>query len=293
MPLGTIFPRRAMIAREATSVVVASFDPLTLSPVLWLDANDASTLFQDDGYTTPATANNDPVGGWKDKSGNLNHVSQSVGGQRPLLKTSVLNSKNIVQWDGVDDIMAAASAASLDLTTGVDLVIVLNILGDSGSNHADTNAAMIIKEASSSSGQAVYGMGNLSPAAAGHSQPYLGLKLSSPSFGWATAQSVSSDPPVPLYNTWHLQDFGYDSTAGAGLNLVVWFDGAQYSVGGTLTGTINITTGHLSIGGYNGSFSSDSFMNGKIAELFVFSNKLSNTDRTNLSAYLNSKWSIY
>ncbi len=37
---------------------------------LWLDASDAATLFQASDGTTPATANDDPVGYWGDKSGN-------------------------------------------------------------------------------------------------------------------------------------------------------------------------------------------------------------------------------
>ena len=54
---------------------------------LWLDASDASTLFQDAAGTTPAT-NGDPVGLWKDKSGNSKDVTQATAGSRPTYATS-------------------------------------------------------------------------------------------------------------------------------------------------------------------------------------------------------------
>lgn len=60
-----------------------AYDPLTAfgtALLVWLDAADASTLFQDAGVT-PANAT-DLVGQWNDKSGNTNHVS-ATGITRP------------------------------------------------------------------------------------------------------------------------------------------------------------------------------------------------------------------
>lgn len=77
----------------------ASFSPLSLSPALWLDASDASTLYQSNGGAA-AAADGDPVGCWLDKSGNARHLTQTSGTNKPLLKLSVKNSRNGVQFNG-------------------------------------------------------------------------------------------------------------------------------------------------------------------------------------------------
>ena len=53
---------------------------------LWLDASDSTTLFTDSAGTTLATADGDPIGCWKDKSGNGNNVIQSDVSLKPSLK---------------------------------------------------------------------------------------------------------------------------------------------------------------------------------------------------------------
>lgn len=74
--------------------------------VLWLKA-DAGT-FQDSGLTTPAAANNDPVGGWRSQVGSLDWV-QATAGARPLLKTAFLNGQSVVSFDGSDDVLKIAA----------------------------------------------------------------------------------------------------------------------------------------------------------------------------------------
>jgi len=81
-----------------------AWTPALLSNLaVWVDASDTSTTFQDSALTTPASANNDPVGGWKDKSGNNRHFLQATSGKRPLLKTAAFNGLNGIQGDVVDD----------------------------------------------------------------------------------------------------------------------------------------------------------------------------------------------
>lgn len=90
------------------------FNPLTLSPDVWYDAEDLTTLFQDSAGTTPVSANNHSVGLWQDKSGNARHVIQATSGKRPLYKSTLYNSKPYVKGDGVDDILARAGAFITD-----------------------------------------------------------------------------------------------------------------------------------------------------------------------------------
>lgn len=80
---------------------------------LWLDAADATTLFQNSDGTTAATADTDPVGYWADKSGNARHATQSNSGKRPQLKTNIINSKNAIFPDATDDYLQLASSITL------------------------------------------------------------------------------------------------------------------------------------------------------------------------------------
>lgn len=83
-----------------------AFTPMSL-PNLKLWVNTGSGVFQDNAFTTPAAANDDPVGGWRDQSGNGNSLTQ-VDTARPLLKTNTLNGKSTILFDGTNDWMSAA-----------------------------------------------------------------------------------------------------------------------------------------------------------------------------------------
>lgn len=68
---------------------------------IWLDPSDLSTMFKDSAGTQPVTANGDPVGLIRDKSGNGNHATQTVSASRPTYRTD-----GVLHWldfDGVDD----------------------------------------------------------------------------------------------------------------------------------------------------------------------------------------------
>lgn len=78
---------------------VTAFDPLTLSPTLWLKA-DAITG-KNDG---------DALASWTDSSGNANTVSQGTGANQPLYKTAIVNGKPVVRFDGTNDLLVAATA---------------------------------------------------------------------------------------------------------------------------------------------------------------------------------------
>ena len=70
-----------MIPIVGTSILqhgrVGSFNPLSLSPSLWFDFSDLTTLFQDTGGTSPVTADGQAIRRINDKSGNGNNATQS------------------------------------------------------------------------------------------------------------------------------------------------------------------------------------------------------------------------
>jgi len=83
----------------AAGVGEAEFSPADIADLqLWLDATDTSTLFQDTSKTTSASANNDPIGCWADKSGNGFDQDQSTNAYRPYLDTGTM-SLNSLSFD--------------------------------------------------------------------------------------------------------------------------------------------------------------------------------------------------
>lgn len=87
-----------------------AFSPTQVAGLsLWLDASDPSTLFQNSTLATPASADGDPVGGWKDKSGNARNALQATAGIRPALKTGIQNGKPVVRFNGTDTYLGVAN----------------------------------------------------------------------------------------------------------------------------------------------------------------------------------------
>lgn len=130
-----------MMEPRATSVAV----PLTIAGLAaWFDASDLSTLFQNSTLATPVAANSDPVGGWKDKSGNNNHALQATDAKRPLYKTGVLNSQAGILSDGSDDCL---QVSGLSLSTHT-MFVVFKASGDGAimehGDNANTNDGFYI-----------------------------------------------------------------------------------------------------------------------------------------------------
>jgi hypothetical protein len=68
--------------------VAGAFDPLTLSPLAWWDASDASTV----------TVASGRVSAWDDKSGNGWHLSQADSGRRPVHSAAAINGLDAMDW---------------------------------------------------------------------------------------------------------------------------------------------------------------------------------------------------
>lgn len=118
-----------------------AFTPASITGLsLWLDASDATTLFQDSAGTTPATADADVVGYWADKSGNGKHATQGTTANKPLLKLTIKNGLNVVRFDGADDLLSTALA----LPNAVSAVIVY-------ANKASGNRVLFSTNAASNS----------------------------------------------------------------------------------------------------------------------------------------------
>ena len=83
------------------SVSTAQEIPVTDGLLLWLDATDATTMFQDSTFTTLAGPG-DPVGGWLDKSGNDFSATQPDAGLVPLRNDTAMNGYPALRFSGVE-----------------------------------------------------------------------------------------------------------------------------------------------------------------------------------------------
>jgi hypothetical protein len=136
-PLLRIY-NRALTATEAFNNFAATrnrfvgslpFSPTDISGLkLWLDADDSRTLFSDTSGTTKATTDGTAVALWVDKSGNGNNVSQSTASARPAVKSTFINGRNVLNFDGSNDTLTAPSSTAtfkfLHSTTSTVFIVV-------------------------------------------------------------------------------------------------------------------------------------------------------------------------
>jgi len=96
-----------------------SWTPLELSPVLWLDGSDSSSV----------TLVSGKVSQWNDKSGNGHHAVQSSSSKRPTYDTAALNGLNLLYFDGSDDKLDQQTTTNVEYR---DLYIVLDLQNNTG-----------------------------------------------------------------------------------------------------------------------------------------------------------------
>ena len=102
---------------------------------IWLAADDNTSLFADSNFTTTATGT---VAGWKDKSGNDNHL---LSQGNPSTASRNHNGKNVIDFDGDDYFETSAVYAS-----GVDFSFFM-VAGIDAINNANDSIFAIRQEA--------------------------------------------------------------------------------------------------------------------------------------------------
>jgi hypothetical protein len=103
----------------------SNFTPRSISGLaLWLDASDATSLYQNSDGTVAAVNSGDPVGYWRDKSGNNRHATQATAGSRPTVGASSTAGKNAVRNNGTGSV--ALQVAAWPYTAGNTQFAVFN-----------------------------------------------------------------------------------------------------------------------------------------------------------------------
>jgi hypothetical protein len=115
--------REAEELKRAGTWPTTDFAPNVLSGLqLWLDASDATTLFNATSGGSLVAADGG-VARWEDKSGNARHATQGTSGNRPLRKTTVQGGKDVLRFDGSNDFLT--STDFLDLSSGQAITLLV------------------------------------------------------------------------------------------------------------------------------------------------------------------------
>lgn len=103
--------------------------PVTSGLLAWYDASDTSTITESGGA----------VSQWNDKSANAYHLTQSTAGLKPTTGTRTQNGRNVIDWDGGDEM--TSSCPNSDSTASYFVVGLLDdlstfrpVLGGDGGN---------------------------------------------------------------------------------------------------------------------------------------------------------------
>ncbi|MBT4760921.1 MAG: hypothetical protein HOO06_04410 [Bdellovibrionaceae bacterium] len=122
--------------------------------VLWLDANDSTTLFTDAGCSA-AAADTSTIQCWKDKSSQANNATMGTSNQRPTYRTNQFNTLPVLRFDGSNDVLNLSSSVTTART-----VFVVNkssgstfqlVLGDSTTQHFYTSTSTLLNGSVASS----------------------------------------------------------------------------------------------------------------------------------------------
>jgi len=111
----------------------ASFSPLSLPNLkAWYDAADTATI-------TGGSA----VSQWNDKSPNGYNLTQSTATKKPSSGTRTLNSKNVIDFDGTNDVLSASTASDwtfMNNSGGCTVFFVYMLDSNTGPRGFCTNA---------------------------------------------------------------------------------------------------------------------------------------------------------
>jgi hypothetical protein len=258
---------------------------------LWLDAADASTLYD---ATTGGSlvAADGAIARWEDKSGNARHATQSTEANRPVRKTSQKNGLDTILFDGSNDGLSISGSNSS-----------LKFL------HSTQNTVFIVVRCGTSANPNFFG--TILDSTNDLTSPGPGFLLlyddrnSVPRNDWLLCQiwNSGSSPPDPYVaavqsadtltaNTYLTLALTVDPTSGTAANRI------KFRVNGGSASGSNTDTQTASTANSKGSFTIGSTATnsypflGNIAEIIIYNAALSDASRALVESYLMTKWGI-
>lgn len=228
------------------------------SLALWLDASDASTLYDATTGGSLVTAGN-TVARWEDKSGNANHVTQSTANNRPTRLAADLNGLDGLDFDGTNDSLGTATAVG-----NAPLTIFVVAKPENDSSTGARRFAHIFGSSYA------YQLSNSNQLNTRNNQ----VETGTDALAWGTITASTAYVFSAVFLTTDTN--GY-------INNVLGEGGAGTAMGDAGTQT---TIGARS------DFNAATFYDGKIYEIAAFTAAFTDAQRNAMAAYFSEKWGI-
>ena len=229
------------------------FSPSSLSSLIgWWDADDTSSI----------THTNGAVSQWADKSGIGNHLVQTIDGDSPVTGTRTLNGRNVLDFGGVNDFLIS-SGVSVGPSLSMIMVCAIDDVDSDRdcilSMNADDNDFQIEANSAPEFNMRFHSSGLVTNDGIQGADDYSGAARSFSLVLDATNSEVNLEVAQALVAT----DASYNGSLSASQDIRVFAN-------------------------RNGVHTTD----GAVAEIVLTQSVISSTERTNLYAYLSSKWGV-
>lgn len=241
------------------------FSPLSTGKLrLWL--HGGARTWQDAAMTVPAALDGDVVGGWGERSGFLNNVTQATTAAKPVLRVGALNGKNVLEFDGTDDHLIRTNTASLE-ATDMTVMAVANVVD------RVTSLALVSRWAGG------FPRWRLQLRESTHPASQVVQML------YANANAART---APALNTWHVFTGEYKSDVG---EVQVRLDDSTAVVTAVAAGAVNQRA--LYVGAtWDGAGNPYYYHKGYIAEICYFVPSLTDAERLQMLDYFTAGWGL-
>jgi hypothetical protein len=258
----------------STSITTDPFSPAVLSPQMWMDASDSSTITESSGS----------VSQWNNK-GSLGNFTQGTSNRQPTTGASTLNGLNVLdfsadfftaantnEWKFLHDGTKYEMFSVVKFGTSANPSTIMNLFSNvTGTDQIGAAVSYVDSGANDRINHAVF------VAVSGNAALFNNSAEDFYTANTFAILSVFTDP----------------SNATAADRSEIRRNGgtAEKNSGASLTPSTSNPSNALRIGA-NGNASAD-FLTGAIAEIIVISGaNVTSTNRTNIINYLSDKWGI-
>ena len=231
------------------------FNPSRISGLqLWLDATKG--LFDATSGGNPVTTDGATVARWEDQSSSGYSVTQNTEANKPILKTGIKNSKNVIRFDGSNDILVSGNIPDNNLLT-LTAFVVANPIGLGGGN-----AGRMFERGSNVINLFMFFGSGISMIGGG-------------------GQVIGGSAPIGSFYLFGARLSGVgNSTTTLRINKSLVATGNTSSALSTANTTYQIGNRTDAARGFNGD----------IAELIIYNQSLTTEQINSVEAYLSSKW---
>lgn len=254
---------------------------------LWLDASDASTLYD---ATTGGSlvAADGGVARWEDKSGNNYHMTQATAGSRPARKTAIQGGLDVLRLDGSDDFMSiASSTATFKFLHSTQATVFIAAKYGTTANPDALFSLLASGEGATTEVGFVYFFDDRSGVASNRMRVLCTNGVS----GQVVVNSGTDNNITP--NEFAVTSLVIDnSEAVAAQRIAYRLNGgsAQTDNASSNTASSANAAGDLHVGRL--STAATGYLDGDICEIIIYNSALSDTDREAVENYLLAKWGI-